>query len=231
MKLGRNLEYWPLSARSPGIESLFWRQHALTGIVPGRPLAIATSERFVESEATREIAAWRDEMPGGILVLAGMTGTGKTVEAARTLVGEVEVNLVNDDKSKSAEMDASGLCFLSAPRLARISRLSDEWRFLVGEEVDPDDGMGSFGIRMLVIDDLGVETASDGFLAGLDEIVDGFYSADPDLCRRLVITTNTTADEFEERYGVRVADRVRERGLWVPCLQRKRRIEEVSHAH
>lgn len=65
----------------------------------------------------------------------------------------------------------------------------------------------------LVLDDLGAEfaDAKGSFLADLDELVDAFYS---DL-RPLVITTNSGPEDFRQRYGERIADRLRECGRWI----------------
>lgn len=65
----------------------------------------------------------------------------------------------------------------------------------------------------MVLDDLGAEfvDAKGSFLTDLDELIDVFYSD----MRPLVITTNCTGEMFRERYGERVADRLRECGRWI----------------
>lgn len=65
----------------------------------------------------------------------------------------------------------------------------------------------------LVVDDLGAEYADQkgSFAADLDELVDVFYSQ----MRPLLITTNCNQQEFRERYGERIADRLRECGRWI----------------
>lgn len=64
----------------------------------------------------------------------------------------------------------------------------------------------------LVLDDLGTEysDAKGNFQVDLDELIDVFYGNR----RPLIITTNCTADEFKQRYGARVVDRLRECGSW-----------------
>lgn len=64
----------------------------------------------------------------------------------------------------------------------------------------------------LVLDDLGAEYADTkgNFLVDLDELVDTFYGDK----RPLLITTNCSAEEFKQRYGQRVIDRLRECGSW-----------------
>src|SRR5882757_7087206 len=64
--------------------------------------------------------------------------------------------------------------------------------------------------RALVVDDLGCEYMDDkgNFMAVLDEVINARYG------ERLptLITTNLNADAFKERYGSRIADRIREDG-------------------
>ncbi len=63
---------------------------------------------------------------------------------------------------------------------------------------------------LLVIDDLGTEYADrKGFLLSLiDALIDGRHAN----YRRTIMTTNMPASVFKERYGERIADRIRESG-------------------
>jgi DNA replication protein DnaC len=65
-----------------------------------------------------------------------------------------------------------------------------------------------------VIDDLGAEYADTkgAFQADLDEIIAHYHGQK----KRLVITTNLRAKEFKQRYGERIASRIRECGQFVP---------------
>ncbi|MCX5747511.1 MAG: hypothetical protein NT062_34030 [Proteobacteria bacterium] len=90
--------------------------------------------------------------------------------------------------------------FVRATELATASRYGDErdkW----------------YGARGLIVDDLGAEylDPKGSLLVDLDELVDRFY-ADR---RRLVITTNLMGKPFAERYGQRIADRLRQAGSWI----------------
>lgn len=69
------------------------------------------------------------------------------------------------------------------------------------------------GARALVLDDLGTEyaDAKGNFAALFDELLD--YRYDHGL--PLVVTTNLDAEAFKERYGERIADRIREVGRFV----------------
>lgn len=66
--------------------------------------------------------------------------------------------------------------------------------------------------QALVLDDLGSEyaDAKGNFLVDLDELIDTFYGNK----RPLLITTNCSADDFKQRYGARIVDRLRECGSW-----------------
>lgn len=99
--------------------------------------------------------------------------------------------------------------FLRASALAAASRYSQDARAKWMET------------RSLVLDDLGDEYTdkAGSFLVDLDELVDTYYS---DL-RTLVITTNLGREEFASRYGVRIADRLRESGRWITMTGPSRR--------
>jgi DNA replication protein DnaC len=90
------------------------------------------------------------------------------------------------------------------PRFTRASAFARGSRF--GEE-----RAELLKSRALVLDDLGSEDKRDGLLTDLDELVDTFYGNK----RPFVITTNCTAGEFKARYGVRILDRLRQRGTWL----------------
>ena len=66
--------------------------------------------------------------------------------------------------------------------------------------------------KLMVIDDLGIEylDKNGNFLQRLDELLDERYSN----FRKTIITTNLNADAFKDRYGERVADRMREGFTW-----------------
>jgi len=68
-------------------------------------------------------------------------------------------------------------------------------------------------VNRLVIDDLGTEYAdSKGFfLSHLDAVIDARYANE----LQTLITTNVDAATFKQRYGQRIADRIREAGKFV----------------
>jgi DNA replication protein DnaC len=91
--------------------------------------------------------------------------------------------------------------FIKAAKLARWPRYDDaEMERL-------------FTRNPIAIDDLGTEyqDAKGNFMAILDEVIDVRY----DHSRPTYITTNLDASAFKERYGERIADRIRESGRFV----------------
>ncbi len=146
----------------------------------------------VTDPAIVAVAKWNDEnQNGGILVLSGPVGSGKTVAAVWLALRLPRLPI-----------------FVRASELAVASRYG-------GERNEWFDAMS------LIVDDLGAEhvTEKGAFIADIDQLADTFY-ADR---RHLVITTNATAKIFAERYGQRVADRLRESGTWIPVVGDSRR--------
>lgn len=155
-------------------------------------LAIEMARRAdAQREAIRSLRdddPWRS--PRCIVVLSGTRGCGKTVAAAWWAIH-------HDVRAR----------FIRAATLATSSRFNDELRAQV------------FGASALVIDDLGAEylDAKGAFLSVLDELVDTYYGDG----RTMIITTNLLLDDpkretdFRRRYGERIADRLRECGVWL----------------
>ena len=147
-----------------------------------------------------EARGWlEDPKRGWALVLAGETGTGKSVAAAAVLVKQAE-SLAGD----------------SAPGFGADLR---EW--VTGTEVAFLDMYASelraIGKRAsLVVDALGVE-----YLDGKGAAVSKFEALiEARSSDRLltVITTNLSQKAVGERYGDRIADRLRDGVRWVACV-------------
>lgn len=94
----------------------------------------------------------------------------------------------------------------AAPLFLRASTFAASSRY------NRDERERWMGASALVLDDLGAEyvDAKGSFLVDLDELVDVFYGDK----RPLLITTNCGAGAFKERYGERIADRIRECGAF-----------------
>lgn len=184
-----------------------------------RPLRLVRDPAYDESRASGYLAALRaldDGRDGGIVVLAGNPGVGKTAAACRWAL------------TRAAD----------APRFLRAAEFFRSSRYTRADDGDRtltrDDVLRS---KALVLDDAGAEfaDASGSYRVDLDELVDRFYAD----ARALVITTNLvyatprqrdeavraakergeSADAdvptFTDRYGERVTDRIRECGRWV----------------
>lgn len=123
---------------------------------------------------------------GWCLVLAGPKGCGKSTAAGLYLWEKTRPS------HKSPPKD---MTWWTAARVSRISSFNDQL----------DKVMRT---KTIVLDDLGVEYLDKNghFNHRLDELIDERYSN----YRKTIITTNLNAKDFQSRYGVRVADRIRE---------------------
>jgi DNA replication protein DnaC len=161
------------------------RQHRARVIDSGFPQrAVEWAEKADETTSLIRRVADWKHEESSVLVLSGSRGCGKTVAAAWWALR----------RSRSAPV------FLRAPTFARSSRYEGDER---------DDLLRA---PSLVLDDLGEEflDAKGSFLVDLDELIDVFYGGR----KPMIITTNCTKDVFLKRYGERIADRLRECGLW-----------------
>lgn len=154
------------------------------------PFAVHASCTAKPTRALTELLRWNDgddEDDGdqNIVVLSGPPGTGKTLAAVWLLLHR----LANQDP-----------LFMSAFELARVSRTGEARDELL-------DRMRS----VFVIDDLGAERLDEKFCTDMDEIFDRFYQG----YGQLIVTTNCNASQFRKRYGMRVVDRLAERGRWI----------------
>jgi DNA replication protein DnaC len=120
------------------------------------------------------------------LVLAGPKGCGKSTAGAYYLWDKTK--LMSSAPPKSMR-------WWTAARVARVSGFNDHLEKMMS-------------VPLMVIDDLGVEYLDKNgyFNHRLDELIDDRYSN----YRKTIITTNLNANDFQTRYGARVADRIRE---------------------
>jgi DNA replication protein DnaC len=182
---------------------------AISRVVPHRAYRASCwyfNRAFVVTDAIRALATWhakRDNSLSSIVVLAGPPGTGKT-----TAVVWYAMNRLVEDAATG-----TNLHWYSAPALARMKRTGPEREEVVRSMEEN-----------VVIDDLGAEHVSgsraDDWRADVDELVDAIYRS---VCGIALITTNLTAAELRNRYGARVADRLRECGTWIPVVGKSMR--------
>jgi hypothetical protein len=120
------------------------------------------------------------------LVLSSDKGAGKSTGAAVWLY-DVAMQM------EAAPSEAS--CWWPATRLARANSFNKEYERIIRAP-------------HMVIDDLGMEymDKNGNMLTRLDELIDERYSN----FRRIIITTNLNMNDFKERYGDRIADRIRD---------------------
>lgn len=165
------------------------RRHLVECGCPVKDLRRALDGDCSDTEA---LLAARQSVDLGILVLSGPRGVGKTTAAAWWLVQK---------RVRTEFLATTSVRFIDAGLMSRWPRYDDaKMRELTRA-------------RALVIDDLGIEyTDTKGaFVSLFDEVVNNRYAAElPTL-----ITTNLNAKSFKERYGERVADRIREVGRFV----------------
>ncbi len=147
-----------------------------------------------DCDALQRVKAFMDADQQVFLVLSGATGTRKSGSACWAL-------------------SAHPGRYVSATRLlgASVSKLEDE----------RERYAGFFKTPLLVLDDLGSEYASDAGYAAqiINTLVDARYGA----LLKTIMTTNLDARQFKDRYGERVADRIRELGQWMPVVGKSQR--------
>jgi DNA replication protein DnaC len=187
-----------------------------------RPLRVAQADTYDEARVADYLDALRaldQAATGGVVVLAGRPGSGKTAAAARWALGRPNAAVA---ARFVPPMFLRAAAFF---RSSRYQRGDDDKAPMSRDEI--------LAQRALVLDDAGAEYA-DGvgnYRVDLDELVDKFYSDE----RILVVTTNivyaspkardamaargiavdSAAPTFADRYGERIVDRLRECGRWV----------------
>jgi DNA replication protein DnaC len=166
------------------------RRHLERMELPERPLRLILAGAATKSQAVEAL-----ERPWSLLVMSGRPGTGKTLAACLWLARYVQ-------DAKNWEEDTfrfkGSAVFLTAERLSRWSRYDDA----AMEKL--------YKAKRLVLDDLGVEYLDEkgAYASILDALIDARYSS----MRPTILTTNLTGQAFKERYGERIADRLRDEG-------------------
>jgi len=152
--------------------------------------------RLAPCDSTRAV----DGHVAGCLLLLGKPGTGKSVAAARWLLGEALAmrNWFGFDGPEGFIWKYKGgkVLWRTAKSLSRV------------KQYDEAEMERLFGPARLVVDDIGMEYLdAKGFLVSLiDEIVHERHRRE----LPTVMTANMSPADFVERYGQRVLDRISE---------------------
>lgn len=185
-----------------------WPEVVKQSGVPAQFASLVASGSLIGSDALVEIK----RKPSAMTVLAGKVGVGKSVAAAWWLLQDYLPGGSGDLLGGSRGKKLARPLWVSAARLARWARYDDE------------EMARLLQASRLVIDDLYMEfaDAKGNFQVTLDEVVNDRLSND----RPLVITSNLDVDGFRERYGERIADRIREHGrfAWFVGDSMRRRL-------
>lgn len=187
-----------------------------------RDAVVGSLEDTTALQAVRE---WTKT--GGILLLLGSKGTGKTTAAAwgLSMIGVTQwprcfcdycggggprqdclVGAGHRARVTDVELNPTKARFVKAGHLAAaLHRPGGE---AIWDEVRK--------VYALAIDDLGREYSDQHgrWLAELDLLIDDRH----EMRRPTVITSNLSPQEFIQRYGERIADRIRQMGLVVNCV-------------
>lgn len=124
------------------------------------------------------------------LVLAGLNGTGKSYLAACI--------------KREVEKQGDVVVFVSVPDLG--GRIRATWDREKGAPIEREVYDAMIDADLLVLDDLGAEAPRPVTEEQLYRIVDGRYRNQ----RPMVVTANVSPNQFETRFGMRIADRFAE---------------------
>ncbi len=171
-----------------------WRLESLreAGLGEREIALLATAEQKPALVAARQWLASDSDF----LLLSGGAGTGKTIAAAVVLS-----DFRDSEKEPSINFDRKR----QLPRGAMMVRAVAGPAIGLFDEASQKKVEQMRGVAFLVIDDMGTEMLTDVWRQNLDDVIDYRYSNK----LRTIITTNLTPDAFKERYGARIADRIR----------------------
>lgn len=163
-----------------------------------RVLAGLCSEPYPATPATRE---WT-RSDAVFLLLLGAAGSGKSTAAGQVLQCARKQGTFMDDDGRLFQSwvysSAAGL-WVDAFEMAHTSVWNDP------------DGIWekAMGVQWLVVDDVMTEKATDTWIEHFQALVSKRHKEN----LRTVITANATWHTFGQKFGQRVADRIREKGV------------------
>lgn len=176
--------------------SLALRERGKRLIARGAPEALVdliTSGRVDKTAVVMDDLDQWNQSGRRIVVLSGPVGVGKTVGALRWL----------------ANFGGLQPCFVRAGDFEARGRYSHVWR---------DAWQKATG---MILDDMGAEyqDAKGNLLADLDTLIDTYAVGRG----RLIITTNLTWEDFQNRYEERISSRIVGNAAWVNVTGRDQR--------
>lgn len=168
---------------------------------PSREARMIATADYRATEALGYAKSFVEDLvrPGeaSIMVLAGPTGVGKTVAACWAAHHARPLDPV------------TGKLVIGGVRFRHVNDIAEQSLYL-GDSDDKKHKMDVRNAACLVLDDVGAELRTDAFLAMIDALINYRYGSAGVTC----ITTNLPVDDFRARYGARVVDRIRGRGVW-----------------
>lgn len=146
-----------------------------------------------DTEAVKFVRGLPATTPSALLI--GEVGTGKTVAACSALLDHFK--LVHPFHMKPGDMAP-----IIRPRSAFFASMSDLAALSLWDKVDRSTSRYATEVELLILDDLGMERG-DGQAIVPAILSDRFANK-----RRTLLTTNLSAKEFADRYGLRTIDRL-----------------------
>jgi len=187
----------------PGGELELLRLHLARAGVPERAAQVLEAPR--DTSAMVAVRAWAS-LPASFMLLHGDSGAGKTIAACGAFLSVKRT--IRWTGGQRTEWHSEACAFQPAAEVAQLGYYSDDAHELL-------DYLGR--VRWLVLDDLGTELKSESWRAELDALVAERHGR---LGCKTILTTNLSCkppavgkpSPFEERYGARIARRIRESG-------------------
>lgn len=159
-------------------------------------LSVEALAKGEDTPALRQARRWKEQSELPWLLMLGDPGTGKTVAAAWVLAQHLRAHPPEWIPGGGPKTTPKAM-FVRASTLARLSAYDAK---------DREWFEDCCKTRLLVLDDLSAEYLSDVAKALFDELLDTRYGN----ARRMVLTSNLSAELFKERYGDRLWDRLKQ---------------------
>lgn len=166
--------------------------------------ARAADERRIAERRKDLLAAGFPHRAVDFAVSANESASAPIARVASWDPGKVSTLILSGSKGCGKTVAATWWA-MRQPRVPRFVRATS---FAASSRYDREERNKLLDAPALVLDDLGTEylDSKGSLLVDLDELMDVFYGG----YKPLLITTNSSLDEFRQRVGDRFADRMRE---------------------